>query len=69
MNHCPSNAVKFGKLTEGNNQYTLQKRNLLFERAAAGYKEKYWKDFNAIKRLWRKETIQYFLRFRKKPQL
>jgi len=69
MNHCPSNAVKFGKLTEGNNRYTVQKRDCLYDRAAAGYKEKYWKDFNTIKRQWRKETILYYLKYRKNPQI
>lgn len=65
MNHCPSNSISFGRLTIGENRYTLKKRNELFERAISGYKEKYWQNFNTICTEWRKKTIKYWWQNRK----
>ena len=68
INHCPSNAFTFGKLTEGENRYTLHIRNQLFEKAVSGYREKYWPDIHNVVKLWRKNTFQYWLQYRKNPR-
>lgn len=61
MNHCPCNAITFGPLTEGDNQYSLAIRDQLFNRSCSGYQEPYWKDFPSVIKGWRKRTIQYWL--------
>lgn len=68
INHCPSNAVKFGKLTEGNNRYTLKKRDLLFKIASSEYENPYWKEFDSIKKRWRMATIRYYIAHRNNPE-
>lgn len=69
MNHCPANAIIFGKLTVGENRYTLQLRNQLFKKAVSGYKEKYWKIFEEIRTQWRKNTLKYWWKHRKRPEI
>lgn len=64
MNHCPQNAISFGNLTFGDNQYTLKTRDVLFEKAISGFKEKYWSNFNEIVKDWRKKTVKYWLKNR-----
>ena len=61
MNRCPKNAISFGELTEGSNQYTLKIRDELFEKSLGGYKEMYWNDFDDVVRKWRKNTIKYWI--------
>ncbi len=68
MHHCSSNAINFGKLTQGNNRYTIKKRNIFFERSASGHKEKYWEDFERTRKLWRKNTVKYWWKHRKNPE-
>ena len=69
INHCPSNAISFGRLTRGENRYTLQLRNRLFEQAVSGANGEYWKNFEEIIRQWRKNTISYWRRHRKNPEI
>lgn len=69
MNHCPGNSITFGKLTEGENQYTLTKRNNLFKKAAGGYKEDCWENFNKINKKWRKNTIRYWIMNWYRPEI
>jgi Fe-S-cluster-containing hydrogenase component 2 len=69
MHHCTSNAINFGKLTQGNNRYTLKKRNDFFEKSSSGYKEKYWADFEKTREIWRKNTIKYWWKHRKSPEI
>lgn len=69
MNHCQSNAIVFGKLSIGDNRYTLHKRNELYKKAASGYREKYWPDFEKIRIAWRKNTIKYWWSHRKNPEV
>jgi len=64
MNHCPSNAITFGSLTEGDNQYTKKVRNLLYKKSTDGYLEKYWDDFGAVVKKWRRATIKYWITHR-----
>lgn len=61
MNHCPSNALYFGKLTKGTNRYTYKIRDELFNKAINGQKEEMWNDFPKIIKDWRKNTIKYWL--------
>ena len=61
INHCPSNAITFGELTEGDNRYTFKIRDMLFEKASNGYREEYWRDFDAIVKRWRRKTVKYWL--------
>ena len=68
MHHCSSNAINFGKLTQGDNRYTLKKRNVFFEKSSSGYKEKYWENFERTRKLWRKNTIKYWWKHRKNPE-
>lgn len=68
MHHCPSNAINFGKLTQGDNRYTIKKRNYFFEKSTSGHKEKYWEDFEKTRELWRKNTIKYWWKHRKNPE-
>ncbi|MDC7124070.1 MAG: EFR1 family ferrodoxin, partial [Spirochaetales bacterium] len=65
MNHCPENAISFGELTLGENQYTLKIRNQLFEKSVSGFKEEYWKNFDKIVKIWRRNTIKYWIKNRK----
>ena len=69
MNHCPQNAISFGKLTQGENRYTLKIRNELYKKAANGHKEPYWADFYQIRSKWRRKTIQYWLTHMRTPEL
>jgi len=69
MHHCPQNAIIFGKLTKGENRYTFKTRNKLFKKASSGYKEKYWSDFYAIRSKWRRNTIKYWLKYRRNPEI
>lgn len=62
MHHCPVNAITFGTLTEGDNQYTLATRNELFNKATSGHQEQYWKIFNKVIRQWRTRTILYWIK-------
>ncbi len=59
VHHCPSNSIIFGKLTIGENRYTLKKRDELYVKAKSGVKEKYWTDFAVTRKKWRKNTIKY----------
>ncbi|WP_075601692.1 EFR1 family ferrodoxin [Saccharicrinis aurantiacus] len=68
MHHCPSNAINFGKLTQGDNRYTIKKRNCFFEKSAGGHKERYWEDFDRTRAIWRKNTIKYWWKHRNKPE-
>lgn len=68
MHRCPSNAINFGKLTQGDNRYTIKKRNLLFEKSASGHNEKYWADFERTRKLWRKNSIKYWRKHRENPE-
>lgn len=68
MHHCPQNAISFGSLTRGENRYTLKTRNQLFEKSASGFQEKYWANFEAVSRKWRKNTVKYWLMHRGKPE-
>lgn len=61
MNHCPQNAITFGKLTEGDNQYTLKVRDMLYKKSADGHKEKYWEIFDKVIAMWRRKTIKYWI--------
>lgn len=69
INHCPANAIIFGKLTIGNYRYTLTTRNRLYEKAASGYHEKYWDNFKEIILAWRKNTLKYWLKHRNNPEV
>lgn len=62
MHHCPVNAISFGPLTEGPNQYTFTTRNQLFNKTIHGYHEPYWQIFNKIIRKWRFHTVVYWLK-------
>jgi len=61
MNHCPSNAITFGSLTKGDNQYTLKVRDQLFEKSVNGVREVYWAQFSDVIKRWRKNTLKYWL--------
>lgn len=61
INHCPKNAITFGRLTEGANQYTIKTRDKLYEKSANGHKEKYWQNFDKIISKWRKKTLWYWI--------
>ncbi len=61
MNHCPANAITFGQLTEGCNQYTLKTRNQLYKKAFDGYQEPYWDIFPKIIRKWKFHTMRYWI--------
>lgn len=61
MHHCPVNAINFGSLTEGNNQYTFKIRDQLFSKSINGFHEPYWKIFKKVIRKWRRNTILYWL--------
>jgi len=61
MNHCPSNAIDFGILSQGDNQYTLKIRDQLFNKSLEGYVEKYWLEFDEVVKRWKKATIKYWL--------
>lgn len=69
MHHCPQNAIIFGKLTKGENRYTFKTRNSLFKKASNGHKEKYWADFYTIRSKWRRNTIKYWLKYRRNPEI
>lgn len=69
MNHCPANAIIFGKLTKGDERYTFETRNRLYEKAASGYHEKYWDNFESIILAWRKNTLKYWRKHRKNPEV
>jgi len=69
MNHCPSNAINFGKLSHGKNRYTLKLRNELYNKASSGYSEKYWDEFDRVIAVWRKNTIRYWLKHRRNPEI
>ena len=69
MNHCPSNAINFGKLSRGENRYTLSIRNELFKKAAEGGRELYWKNFQKVIKAWRKNTIKYWLTHIRSPEI
>lgn len=69
INHCPANAIIFGKLTKGYNRYTLETRNRLFEKAASGHHEKYWDNYDEIRMEWRKTTLKYWRQHRKNPEV
>lgn len=69
MHHCPANAISFGKLTKGENRYTLKSRNSLFDIAASGIKNSYWPNFKQIVSKWRKNTIAYWIGHRNKPEV
>jgi len=69
MNHCPSNSITFGKLTIGENRYTIKKRNQFFKEAVSGHREKYWPDFERIRMEWRNKTIRYWWKYRKNPEV
>jgi len=69
MNHCPSNALSFGALTQGENRYTLKKRDLLFQKTLSGHKEKFWEKFDKVVRQWRKNTLKYWWTHRKNPEI
>lgn len=61
INHCPKNAITFGRLTEGNNQYTLKVRDELYKKSVDGYKEKYWSNFDRVIARWRRKTLWYWI--------
>lgn len=61
INHCPANAITFGKLTEGDNQYTLKTRSQLYKKASDGYHEKYWASFSKVIKKWQRNTIRYWI--------
>ncbi|MCD4829597.1 MAG: EFR1 family ferrodoxin [Candidatus Cloacimonetes bacterium] len=65
MHHCPKYAISFGELTTGPQRYTIKVRNKLFDKAASGYKEKYWWDFNSIRKKWKQKTIKYWILHRR----
>ncbi|MDC7232919.1 MAG: EFR1 family ferrodoxin [Spirochaetales bacterium] len=69
MNHCPANAVCFGELTQGENRYTFSLRDRLFEKALSGHKEKHWAKFDDVTKQWRKNTLRYWRRHRRNPEL
>lgn len=69
MHHCSSNAIFFGKLTKGENRYTIKIRNELYQKSKSGFKEKYWGDFNQISKEWRIKTIKYWLLNRNNPEI
>ena len=69
MNRCPANAIVFGKLSQGENQYSLKIRDELFAKAISGHKEKYWKNFEEIRLKWRKATLKYWRQYRKNPEI
>lgn len=69
MHHCAVNAINFGKLTQGNNRYTLKKRNAFFEKSANGHEEKYWSDFERTRQIWRRNTIKYWWKHRRNPEI
>jgi hypothetical protein len=64
MNHCPANAINFGELSKGDNRYTLKIRDTLFKKAARGFHERYWSEFNQVIKKWRKKTVLYWLKHR-----
>ena len=68
INHCPQNAITFGLLTEGENQYRFKTRDALFQKAANGYQEAYWDDFKAVIKQWQRNTIKYWLKHRYSPE-
>ncbi len=68
INHCPQNAISFGLLTEGENQYRFKTRDALFQKAADGYREAYWDDFKAVIKQWQRNTLQYWLKHRHSPE-
>lgn len=61
INHCPVNAITFGRLTEGDNQYTFKVRDELYENSSNGYKERYWGDFDKVIAKWRRKTLKYWI--------
>ena len=69
MNHCPVNAISFGKLTIGNNQYTKMKRDELFNNAVNGKKEIYWKNFDQTVNKWRRNTLSYWMKYWFRPEI
>ncbi|GEM_PF-1275595 len=69
MNHCPSNAIRFGKLSEGENRYTLKLRDELYHKATSGYFEEYWDDFDRVIAVWRRHTMSYWLKHRRNPEI
>ncbi|MGP8319483.1 MAG: EFR1 family ferrodoxin [Methanosarcinaceae archaeon] len=69
MHHCPTNAITFGALSKGENRYTLIKRDELFNKSANGHKEKYWADFERTRKKWRRNTIKYWWKHRKNPEI
>jgi len=61
INHCPANAITFGELTVGDNQYTIKERNRLYKKAAEGYHEKYWDNFSETIKKWQRNTVKYWI--------
>lgn len=61
INHCPQNAITFGILTKGDNQYTLKIRDELYKKSIDGHKERYWSNFDKVIAKWRKKTVKYWL--------
>lgn len=68
MNHCPSNAITFGELTEGDNQYTLKIRNELLDKAVRGHHEEYWTEFDKIVNKWKRNTLKYWMKHKYKRE-
>lgn len=66
INHCPKNAILFGNLTIGDNQYTLSIRDALFKKSTSGYHEFYWENFKSATNKWRRNTLKYWLKHKAK---
>lgn len=60
MNRCPANAISFGKLSKGPNQFTTRIRDRLFRLAISGNRNPHWANFPAIRRAWRRATLHYW---------
>ena len=69
MHRCPSNSISFGKLSRGENRYTLNLRNELFRMSASGVKNEYWADFEKTRKEWRRNTLMYWRKHRRKPEI
>jgi NAD-dependent dihydropyrimidine dehydrogenase PreA subunit/flavodoxin len=69
MNRCSANAIFFGARTKGDNRYTLETRNRLYEKATSGYHENYWDVFRETVLAWRKNTLKYWRKHRNKPEV
>ena len=69
MHRCPSNSISFGKLSRGVNRYTLKLRNELFKRSASGLENEYWADFEKTRKEWRRNTLVYWRKHRRNPEM